>query len=316
MTRSWWAWGTDDEALTAGEVTKLIDRARLLAPDHDFTDHPPPDPESLPLAPPRVTPPGGARAPVLDRRHRPGRPHLRQGVPRRRAQPPGPARPRARPRRSAAHRAATSSRCSTGAPPTVSSAIPYGGGSSVVGGIEPRFDGPAVTIDLGHLDQVLEIDRTSRAGAHPGRRARAPPRGPAPPARPHPAPLPPVVRATPRWAAGSPPAPAATSRRSHTHIDDLTESLRAVTPSGTMRVATPPRLGRRPVPRPPVPGLRGHARHHHRGLDAPAGPTALAGHRVGDVRRLRHGCRRHPSHRPGRAVPRQLPPARRRAKRS
>src|SRR5439155_10976500 len=44
--------------------------------------------------------------------------------------------------------------------------IPYGGGSSVVGGIEaavgPRYAG-AVSIDLSRLDRVLEVDRASRA---------------------------------------------------------------------------------------------------------------------------------------------------------
>ena len=42
-------------------------------------------------------------------------------------------------------------------------AIPYGGGSSVVGGVEPRFDGPAVTVDVSAMSSVLEIDRVSRA---------------------------------------------------------------------------------------------------------------------------------------------------------
>src|SRR5207237_2799233 len=44
-------------------------------------------------------------------------------------------------------------------------AIPFGGGSSVVRGIEPAVgDGYAgtVSIDLQHLDRVLEIDRGSR----------------------------------------------------------------------------------------------------------------------------------------------------------
>src|SRR5439155_15093113 len=44
--------------------------------------------------------------------------------------------------------------------------IPYGGGTSVVGGVEPRvperFDG-AVSLDLGGMDQVLELDPVSRA---------------------------------------------------------------------------------------------------------------------------------------------------------
>ena len=44
--------------------------------------------------------------------------------------------------------------------------IPYGGGTSVVGGVEPRvpdrFDG-AVTIDLGAIDKLREVDEVSRA---------------------------------------------------------------------------------------------------------------------------------------------------------
>src|SRR5262245_32404406 len=45
-------------------------------------------------------------------------------------------------------------------------AIPYGGGSSVVGGVEPPPRGafPAVvSLDLSHLSRVLEVDRVSRA---------------------------------------------------------------------------------------------------------------------------------------------------------
>ena len=44
---------------------------------------------------------------------------------------------------------------------------PFGGGSSVCGGVEPRVDGirhkAAVTVDLRHLDKVVEVDQTSRA---------------------------------------------------------------------------------------------------------------------------------------------------------
>ena len=42
-------------------------------------------------------------------------------------------------------------------------AIPYGGGSTVVAGVEPPTADAVVTIDLTRLDQVLEIDDTSRA---------------------------------------------------------------------------------------------------------------------------------------------------------
>jgi alkyldihydroxyacetonephosphate synthase len=45
-------------------------------------------------------------------------------------------------------------------------AIPYGGGTSVVGGVEPNVPSSyagAVSIDLGHLDRVLEVDAVSRS---------------------------------------------------------------------------------------------------------------------------------------------------------
>ena len=41
--------------------------------------------------------------------------------------------------------------------------IPYGGGTSVVGGVEPRGLDRVVSVDLKALDRVLEIDRCSRA---------------------------------------------------------------------------------------------------------------------------------------------------------
>ena len=45
-------------------------------------------------------------------------------------------------------------------------AIPFGGGSSVVGGVTPSVSGAyngAVSVDLGALDRVLEVDEVSRA---------------------------------------------------------------------------------------------------------------------------------------------------------
>ena len=70
-------------------------------------------------------------------------------------------------------------------------AIPYGGGSSAVGGVTPPPDaGPVVTIALDELDQVLEVDEVSRAALHPGRGVRPGPGGPAPAARLHAAALP------------------------------------------------------------------------------------------------------------------------------
>src|SRR5437764_4858755 len=47
------------------------------------------------------------------------------------------------------------------------SLTPFGGGSSVCGGVEPRVDGirykAAITLDLRHLSKVVEVDLTSRA---------------------------------------------------------------------------------------------------------------------------------------------------------
>ena len=49
--------------------------------------------------------------------------------------------------------------------------IPFGGGSSVVGGIEPAVGGNyagTLSLDLTGLDQILEIDKTSRAARMQG----------------------------------------------------------------------------------------------------------------------------------------------------
>jgi len=49
--------------------------------------------------------------------------------------------------------------------------IPYGGGTSVVGGVEPRIPGSfagAASLDLGALDRVLEVDPVSRAARETG----------------------------------------------------------------------------------------------------------------------------------------------------
>jgi len=129
-------------------------------------------------------------------------------------------------------------------------AIPYGGGSSVVGGVEARHcDGHAgvVSIDLGRLDRVLEIDRTSRAG-----RFQAGILGPAleDALRPHDL----TLRHFPQsfefsslggWIATRAGGHYATL---YTHIDDFVESLRVVTPSGTLESRRLPGSGAGPSP--------------------------------------------------------------------
>ena len=76
--------------------------------------------------------------------------------------------------------------------------IPYGGGTSVVGGVEPRiparFDG-AVSLDLGALDGAARGRPGLARGAHRGGRERPARGGAAARARPHAALLPAVLRA-------------------------------------------------------------------------------------------------------------------------
>ena len=129
-------------------------------------------------------------------------------------------------------------------------AIPYGGGSSVVGGVEaPLGDAyrGAVSIDLSRLDQVLEIDRSSRAA-----RIQAGIYGPAleDALRPHGL----TLRHFPQsfefstlggWIATRSGGHYATL---YTHIDDFVESLRSVTPTGVIESRRLPGSGAGPSP--------------------------------------------------------------------
>jgi alkyldihydroxyacetonephosphate synthase len=112
-------------------------------------------------------------------------------------------------------------------------AIPYGGGTSVVGGVEPAVgDGyaGAVSIDLSRLDRVLDIDQVSRAARI---QAGAPGPGLEDQLREHGL----TLRHFPQsfefstlggWIATRAGGHFASL---YTHIDDLVESVRALTPS-------------------------------------------------------------------------------------
>jgi alkyldihydroxyacetonephosphate synthase len=128
--------------------------------------------------------------------------------------------------------------------------IPYGGGSSVVGGIEPRVGDRyrgAVSLDLSHLDRVVEVDRTSRAA-----RIQAGVLGPAleEQLRPHGL----TLRHFPQsfefsslggWIATRSGGHYATL---YTHIDEFVESLRVLTPSGPVESRRLPGSGAGPSP--------------------------------------------------------------------
>lgn len=129
--------------------------------------------------------------------------------------------------------------------------IPYGGGSSVVGGTEARdladrYAG-VVSLDLGNLDRVVEIDRTSRAA-----RIQGGVLGPAleDQLRPHGL----TLRHYPQsFEFSSLGGWIATRSGGHfaslyTHIDEFVESLRVVTPSGVVASRRLPGSGAGPAP--------------------------------------------------------------------
>ena len=129
-------------------------------------------------------------------------------------------------------------------------AIPYGGGTSVVGGVEPRvgdgYEG-AVSIDMRGLGSVLDVDQTSRAA-----RIQAGALGPSLEDQLRPRGL--TLRHFPQsfefstlggWIATRAGGHFATLM---THIDDLIESVRAITPAGEGGSRRQPGSGACPSP--------------------------------------------------------------------
>lgn len=246
MTRSWWGWGTVEEALSEQETRDLVSRIAALLPGHDLTDHRPPDPTAFGLAAPQITAPGSLAAlcsadPVDRAGHTRGK-AFRDVVRNLQGQLERVPDLIARPSREQDVIDVLDWCAREGI-----SVIPYGGGSSVVGGIEPRFDGPAVTMDITEMSAVLDIDRVSRAARIQG--------GALGPAienqlRPHDL----TLRHFPQsfgfstlggWLATRSGGHFATL---YTHIDDLTESLRVVTPAGVCESRRLPGSGAGPSP--------------------------------------------------------------------
>ncbi|WP_225823422.1 FAD-binding oxidoreductase [Streptomyces naphthomycinicus] len=247
MTRSWWGWGNVEDAVRGAELRALLARVRALMPG-DLTDHEPPAVASLGLPAPRVSAPaslaGLCSAEPADRAaHAHGkafRDVVRNLHGELRHVPDLVARPRDE--RDVTDLLDWCSREGI-------AVVPFGGGTSVVGGVEPRCEGhPAVvTVDLERMDRVLEIDRTSRAA-----RIQAGVFGPHLEDQLRPQGL--TLRHFPQsfefstlggWLATRAGGHYATL---HTHIDDLVESMRVVTPSGVSASRRLPGSGAGPSP--------------------------------------------------------------------
>ena len=190
--------------------------------------------------------------------------------------------------------------------------VPFGGGTSVVGGVEPRLgERPVVSLDLRRLDRVLEVDADLAGGADPGGGDRAGAGGPAARARADPAPLPAVLRVLdPRRLDRDP------RRRALRDAGDPHRRPGRVGagdhPAGAWESRRLPGSGAGPSPDRMLIGSEGIL-----GVIAEAWvrvrprPQFKASAGVA-LRRLRAGGRGGPRDRPVRPPPRQLPPPRRR----
>ena len=126
--------------------------------------------------------------------------------------------------------------------------VPFGGGSSVVGGVEPPEESNgAVCLDLTGLDRVLEVDSVSQAARIQGGTL-----GPTLEAQLRPFGM--TLRHFPQsfefstlggWIATRSGGHFATN---HTHIDDLVESVRMITPAGPYESRRLPGSGAGPSP--------------------------------------------------------------------
>jgi alkyldihydroxyacetonephosphate synthase len=245
--RKFWGWGWEDEGPTPEQQQRL---AQLLAMrfGRDFTVEAAPRLEELSLRAPRVAVPATLRDICsIDSYDRAGHAYGKafrdvvRAFRRSYAHPPDiVAFPR-----DEREVAAVLNWCAD----VRAAAIPYGGGSSVVGGVEPRCEQfPAtVSIDLHRLNQVLEVDRISRAA-----RIQAGVYGPEleDQLRPHGF----TLRHFPQsfefstlggWIATRSGGHFATL---YTHIDEFVESLRVLTPTGIVESRRLPGSGAGPSP--------------------------------------------------------------------
>jgi alkyldihydroxyacetonephosphate synthase len=247
--RRFWGWGLEGEGPTPEQQRAIGQALAARFGLAEVTIRQPPRVEELSLPAPRLTPPSAlaalCSATPLDRAAHSYGKSSRDVLRAFRREYPHPPDVVAFPR-SEAEVLAILDWCAV----ADAAVIPYGGGSSVVGGVEPdvgeRYRA-AVSLDLSRLDRVLEVDRTSRAA-----RIQAGVLGPAleEQLRPHGL----TLRHFPQsfefsslggWIATRSGGHYATL---YTHIDDFVESLRVVTPAGVIESRRLPGSGAGPSP--------------------------------------------------------------------
>jgi alkyldihydroxyacetonephosphate synthase len=247
--RSWWGWGWEDEALGPESVEKLAIAVAARLGRSDLEIVRPPELRGLELPRPRLAPPASlaeicSTDPFERAAHSRGKSFrdIVGNVHGDLARPPDLV---AFPRRED-DVADVLDWCSSAGV----AAVPYGGGSSVVGGVSCDLgdDWPGVvSIDLTALDRVLDLDRVSRAA-----RIQAGALGPVleEQLRPHGL----TLRHFPQsfefsslggWLATRSGGHYATN---YTHIDDFVESMRVISPAGVVESRRLPGSGAGPSP--------------------------------------------------------------------
>ena len=244
--RSLWAWGMESDEPTHAELREAA-AATSARFGTELQRRRPPEADQLTLRPPRIAvPPGLSDICSTDTRDRAFHAYGRSYPEQVRAfnlEFPTPPDVVARPG-SEEQIAAVLEWCSRRG----YTAVPFGGGSSVVGGVAPPADSEGtVTIDLEKLDRVVEVDPTSRAA-----RIQAGVLGPQLESQLRPYGL--TLRHYPQsfeystlggWIATRSGGHYATN---HTHIDDFVESVRMLTPRGAWESRLLPGSGAGPSP--------------------------------------------------------------------
>lgn len=253
--RSFWGWGYEADALGAAERDAIAAALAERLPGWEPRPHPAPEAASLRLPPPRIEAPRSLAA-MLSAGPRDRAAHsygkaFRDVVRHLRGEYPSPPDAVAYPAGEE-----DLERLLAWCDSEHVAAIPYGGGSSVVGGVEPRGLPAAVSVDLCGLGAVLEVDELSRSV-----RVQAGVLGPALEDALRPRGL--TLRHFPQsfefssvggWIATRSGGHHSTLR---TRIDDHVESVRMLTPSGWYESRRLPGSGAGPDPNRLVGGSEG-----------------------------------------------------------